>query len=82
MRGVYRPTADLIAPRTWYSDGEKEDGLPGSAARLEEGRSDQEVRTERREERRLLLQVGHLLAASEPQLIPRWAGRFVGGTSS
>lgn len=40
-------------------DGEKEDGLSRSAARLEERRSDQEVRAERRKERRLLLQVAH-----------------------
>uniref|UniRef100_A0AAX7VEK7 Methyl-CpG binding domain protein 2 n=1 Tax=Astatotilapia calliptera TaxID=8154 RepID=A0AAX7VEK7_ASTCA len=39
-------------------DGEKEDGLSRSAARLEERRSDQEVRAERRKERRLLLQGG------------------------
>lgn len=38
-------------------DGEEEDGLPSSAARLEERRSDQEVRTKRWKERRLLLQV-------------------------
>lgn len=38
-------------------DGEEEDGLSRSAARLEEGRSDQEVRTERWKKRRLLLQV-------------------------
>lgn len=38
-------------------DGEEEDGLSRSAARLEERRSDQEVRTERWKERRLLLQV-------------------------
>lgn len=36
-------------------DGEEEDGLSRSAARLEERRSDQEVRAERWKERRLLL---------------------------
>lgn len=76
VRGLHRPTAHPIALRTRDrqagGDGEKEDGLPGSAARLEERGGDQEVRAERREERRLLLQVGHLLAASEQQQ-PRWA---------
>lgn len=38
-------------------DGEEEDRLSRSAARLEERRSDQEVRTERWKKRRLLLQV-------------------------
>lgn len=56
-------------------DGEKEDGLPGSAARLEERRGDQEVRTERREERRLLLQVGHLAAPAPPSPVSRMVVR-------
>lgn len=38
-------------------DGEEEGGLSRSAARLEERRSDQEVRAKRWKERRLLLQV-------------------------
>ncbi|PWA15989.1 hypothetical protein CCH79_00017756, partial [Gambusia affinis] len=45
-------------------DGEEEDGLSGAAARLEEGGSDQEVRAERRKERRLLLQVIHQFGTS------------------
>jgi len=58
--GVYEPR----------DDGEEEVGLPRAASRLEERRSDQEVRAERRKERRLLLQVA---PSSAPPAGPREA---------